>query len=174
MSEKEVAGSLESSQCVVFSLGDEWYGVDIFQVREIIRVPPVTKIPGAPYWAEGVINLRGGVIPVLDLRKRFGMPPGPEDADRRIVVVELGDQTIGIVVDGVSEVLEIEAGAIEPPSPFVVPSGSGAVWGIAKVSDRLIILLDLDAVLSGEEKERLKAMADAGSSQANGEGAGAQ
>jgi len=115
MSEKEVAGSLESSQCVVFSLGDEWYGVDIFQVREIIRVPPVTKIPGAPYWAEGVINLRGGVIPVLDLRKRFGMPPGPEDADRRIVVVELGDQTIGIVVDGVSEVLEIEAGAIEPP-----------------------------------------------------------
>ena len=77
-------------------------------------------------------------------------------------MVELGDQTIGIVVDGVSEVLEIEAGAIEPPSPFVVPSGSGAVWGIAKVSDRLIILLDLDAVLSGEEKERLKAMADCG------------
>src|SRR5690606_41953429 len=112
MSEKEVAGSLESSQCVVFSLGDEWYGVDIFQVREIIRVPPVTKIPGAPYWAEGVLNLRGGVIPVLDLRERFGMPPGPEDADRRSVVVELGDPAIGIAGAAVGEARASEGGRL--------------------------------------------------------------
>lgn len=165
MSDMDVVRSFGSRQCVIFSLGEEHYGVDIFQVREIIRVPPVTKIPGAPEWAEGVINLRGGVIPVLDLRKRFGMPPAPKDADRRIVVVELGEQNIGIVVDGVSEVLEIESGAIEPPSPFVVPAGASAVWGIAKVKERLIILLDLDAVLSGEEKARLMALADAEGSQ---------
>lgn len=160
MSEKEVAGSLESSQCVVFSLGDEWYGVDIFQVREIIRVPPVTKIPGAPYWAEGVINLRGGVIPVIDLRKRFGMEKGEESAERRIVVSELGNQTVGMVVDGVSEVLEVDEAEIDPPSEYVMTVDSQYITGIVK-REKLIILLDLEKVLEVSRRDD-KAVAEVG------------
>lgn len=162
MADADVANTLGSRQCVVFSLDNEHYGVDIFQVREIIRVPPVTQIPGAPEYVQGVINLRGGVIPIIDLRKRFGMEAGADDGDRRIVVVELGEQTVGMVVDGVSEVLGIDAALIEPPSPFIASAHSQAIEGIAKLREKLIILLDLEALLSGQEKERLKQLAGGG------------
>lgn len=164
MSDMDVVRSFGSRQCVIFSLGEEHYGVDIFQVREIIRVPQITQIPRAPGYVRGVINLRGGVIPVIDLAQRFGMEPGVSEDDRRIVVVELGEQLVGMVVDGVSEVLEIDGAHIEPPSPFITSaqSQSQAITGIAKVGDRLIILVDLEALLSGQERERLMELADAG------------
>ncbi|MBO2522088.1 MAG: chemotaxis protein CheW [Clostridia bacterium] len=146
-------------QCVIFWLGKEHYGVDIFQVREIIRIPEIVKVPGAPEFVEGVINLRGGVIPVLDLRKRFGMGEAEDAEGRCIVVVELGEQTLGVIVDGVSEVLEIDDAAIEPPSPFVTPMQTGAISGIAKVDERLIILLDLERAFSGKEREQLSTLA---------------
>lgn len=161
MADKDVAEARGSRQCVVFSIGNEHYGIDIFQVREIIRVPAVTHVPGAPDDVQGVINLRGGVIPILDLRKRFGLgDAGVREQDRRIVVVEFDEQTLGIVVDGVSEVLEIDAGAIEPPSPYVMSAHSHAIAGIAKLGERLIILLELEALFTGHEKERLKQLAD--------------
>ena len=105
-----------------------------------------------------MINLRGGVIPILDLRKRFGMgDAGVRDQERRIVVVEFDEQTVGMVVDGVSEVLEIDTGAIEPPSPSSCRLRSHAIAGIAKLREKLIILLELEALLSGHEKETPKA-----------------
>lgn len=150
----------EPRQLVVFELADETYGVDIYQVREIIRVPNVTKIPRTPDFVEGVINLRGGVIPVLDLRQRFGLPPRDVSNDARIVIVELGDQRVGMRVDRVSEVLRAEAGQIEPPSPYIAGADTRFVTGIARLGDALVILLDLNLILLQEEMERIGEVAD--------------
>ena len=139
-------------QLVVFSLGKESYGVDIYRVREIIRVPVITRVPRAPEYVEGVINLRGGVIPVIDLRKRFGMEKGQESADRRIVVAELANQTVGMIVDGVSEVLEVDESEIDPPSEYVITVESEYITGIVK-REKLIILLDLERVLEARRRE---------------------
>ncbi|MBO8142023.1 MAG: chemotaxis protein CheW [Firmicutes bacterium] len=143
-------------QLVVFRLAGELYGVDIQQVREIIRVPEVTRVPRTPDFVEGVINLRGSVIPVLDLRKRFRLPAGEADRERRIVVVEMGEQTLGVIVDAVSEVLRLDQDRIEPPSPYIVNVDSQYITGIARLEDRLIILLDLNKVLSAGEREELE------------------
>lgn len=145
------AASVETSvgrrQLVVFSLADEAYGVDIYKVREIIRVPAITRVPRAPEYVEGVINLRGGVIPVLDLRKRFGLEKGEETDDRRIVVAELGNQTVGVIVDGVSEVLEVDVADIDLPSEYVATVDTQYITGIVKTEDKLIILLELEKIL---------------------------
>lgn len=143
----------EHRQLVVFSVADETYGIDIHRVREIIRVPEITRVPRTPDFVEGVVNLRGSVIPVLDLRKRFGFPASEGDSNQRIVVIEMGDQTVGIIVDSVSEVLQIDVAEIEPPSPYVISVDSQYIAGIAKFNDKLIILLDVNRVLSTEEKE---------------------
>lgn len=147
-------------QLVVFELADETYGVDIYQVREIIRVPEVTRIPRTPDFVEGVINLRGGVIPVLDLRQRFGLPPRDASNDARIVIVELGDQRVGMRVDRVSEVLRAEGGQIEPPSPYIAGSDTRFVTGIARLGDALVILLDLNLILLKEEIEQISDVAE--------------
>ncbi|MBO2522076.1 MAG: chemotaxis protein CheW [Clostridia bacterium] len=136
------------------------YGVDIYRVREIIRVPAITRVPRAPEYVEGVINLRGGVIPVIDLRKRFGMEKGEESAERRIVVSELGNQTVGMVVDGVSEVLEVDEAEIDPPSEYVMTVDSQYITGIVK-REKLIILLDLEKVLEVSRRDD-KAVAEVG------------
>ncbi len=143
-------------QLVIFELAKEVYGVDISRVQEIIRMTAITRLPRAPEFVEGVINLRGKVIPVVDLKKRFGL----EEADRtkasRIVVVDVGDHTIGMVVDAVSEVLRVPTDAVEPPSPVVTTVESDYIRGIAKLEGRLIILLDLDKVLSWDEMRKLR------------------
>lgn len=154
--EEARAATSEQRQLVVFRLAGELYGVDIHQVREIIRVPEITRVPRTPDFVEGVINLRGSVIPVLDLRKRFQLPPGGADADRRIVVVEMGDQTIGVIVDAVSEVLRLEGDRIEPPSPYIVSVDTQYITGIARLEDRLVILLDLNRVLHARERDELE------------------
>ncbi len=148
-------GSVKEEQLVVFTLADESYAVDIATVQEILRMQHITKVPRAPEFVEGVSNLRGRVIPVVDLRKRFGLPVTEHGNATRIVVVEINGQTIGIIVDGVSEVLRIQSDAIEPPSPVVTTIDSEYLRGIAKVDDRLIILLSLDKVLSVKEMSKL-------------------
>jgi purine-binding chemotaxis protein CheW len=154
----------KEEQLVVFTLADESYGVDIATVHEIIRMQHITKVPRAPEYVEGVTNLRGRVIPVVDLRHRFGLAITEHSAGTRIVVVEIGDQTIGMVVDGVSEVLRITAECIEPPSPVVSTIDSDYIRGIAKLENRLVILLSLDKVLSKEDKKLVGALeAEAGS-----------
>lgn len=143
-------------QLVVFDLAGEHYGVDIAAVEGIIKMQAITAVPHAPAFVEGVTNLRGKVLPVIDLRKRFGLAQGQATKDSRIVVVEMAGQTVGMVVDGVSEVLRISTEAIEPPSPIVTTVDSAFIRGIAKVGERLVILLDLGKVLTVEESASLQ------------------
>jgi len=149
----------DERQLVVFQLGAELYGVEISRVHEIIRLQSVTKVPRAPSFVEGVINLRGKVIPVVDLRRRFGLPTSDHTRASRIVVVEIGDQVVGIIVDGVSEVLRVNTTTVEAPSPVVAGIDSEYLHGIAKLSDRLVILLDLDRILARDERRALEATA---------------
>jgi purine-binding chemotaxis protein CheW len=149
----------DEQQLVVFQLGGELYGVDIARVHEIIRMQTVTRVPRAPSFVDGVINLRGKVIPVVDLRRRLGLPSAEHTRASRIVVVEIGDQVVGIVVDGVSEVLRVSSSVIEPPGPVVAGVDSEYVQGIAKLPERLVIMLDLDCVLAREERRALDAVA---------------
>ena len=159
MTDNEPAAAESEEHLVVFELANEAYGVDIGRVQEIIRMTSITRLPRAPEFVEGVINLRGKVIPVVDLKKRFGLRDDEKSRPSRIVVVDLGQQTLGMVVDGVSEVLRVAKGAIEPPSPAVTTIESRYIRGIAKLEGRLIILLDLDKVLTWEERRKLKEVA---------------
>ena len=146
----------DERQLVVFQLGSELYGVEISRVHEIIRLQEVTRVPHSPPFVEGVINLRGKVISVINLRRRFGLPDADDTRAGRIVVVDINDQVVGMVVDGVSEVLRINTATIEPPSPAVAGIDSEYLQGIAKLPERLVILLDLDRVLTREERRALE------------------
>ena len=155
----DLAANGEEQQLVVFQLGAELYGVEIARVHEIIRLQTVTRVPHAPAFVEGVINLRGKVIPVVDLRRRFGLALADHTRASRIVVVEIGDQVVGIVVDGVSEVLRVNNATIEPPSPVVAGIDSDYLHGIAKLPEQLVILLNLDRVLARDERRALEVAA---------------
>ena len=137
-------------QMVLFKLGSETYGLDIATVHEIIRMQPITKVPKSPYYVEGVINLRGKTIPVIDMGKRFGMEKVERDKSNRIMVVNLQDTTMGIVVDSVTEVLSIPTDSIESVSDVVTTANSDYLAGIAKLTDKLVILLELNKLLSGD------------------------
>lgn len=153
----EPMSTSEEQQLVVFQLDAELYGVQISRVHEIIRLQSITRVPRAPAFVEGVINLRGKVIPVVDLRRRFGLPAAEHTRASRIVVVEIGDQVVGIIVDGVSKVLRVNPSIVEPPSPVVAGIDSEYLHGIAKLPERLVILLDLDRVLARDERRALEA-----------------
>ncbi|MCE5324243.1 chemotaxis protein CheW [bacterium] len=142
-------------QLVVFDLAHEFYGVDIGAVNTIIRMQEITRIPRTPEFVEGVINLRGSIVPVIDLRKRFGLPVGDATKSSRIVVVEAADQMIGMVVDAVAETLRLSADMIEPPSPVVVNVDSAYVRGVGKQENRLVILIDLEKVLTEKDLDTL-------------------
>lgn len=146
----------EVVQVVSFRLGGEEYGVDISQVQEIIRMVEVTKVPRAPHFMEGVINLRGQLIPIIDLRTRFGMSRIPPTKSTRIVVTEIGNKRVGIVVDAVSEVLNIPIENVEDAPEMVAGVGTEYIQGVGKLGERLIIMLDLTMVISTEEKQQLE------------------
>ena len=147
--------SQAEEQLVVFDLASEAYGVDIGAVREIIRMQEITKVPRSPEFVEGIINLRGNVIPVIDLRKRFSLIGAERDKENRILVVDIGGKDIGVIVDAVTEVLRIASDSVEPPSAVITTFDSTYLLGIAKLEDRLIILLDLQSVLSEDHQEAL-------------------
>ncbi|MBF0482879.1 MAG: purine-binding chemotaxis protein CheW [Desulfovibrionaceae bacterium] len=142
-------------QLVTFNISQEEFGVDILKVQEIIRTMEITKVPRAPQFVEGVINLRGKVIPIVDLRGRFGMDPRNHDSQTRIIVVELNAMIVGFVVDAVSEVLRIPADTVVPPPSIVAGIDSEYISGIGKLEDRLLILIDLEKLLSAEEHEAI-------------------
>lgn len=146
------AGQTEK-QLVVFDLATELYGVDIGVVREIIRMQELTTVPESAAYVEGVINLRGKVTPVIDLRKRLSLPVSEQDSDTRIVVVDVHDHDIGVIVDAVAEVLRISSDSIEPTTSIITTSDSPYILGIAKLEDRLIILLDLEEALSETRRD---------------------
>ncbi|MGE5431129.1 MAG: chemotaxis protein CheW [Syntrophomonadaceae bacterium] len=143
-------------QLVGFNLGKECYGVDIKRIKEINRMTEITRVPRAPGFIEGVINLRGSVIPVINLRKKVKMPPREYDKDTRIIIVELAGKTIGFIVDAVKEVLRIPESLLVPPPTLAVGKNADYITSVAKVEDELVILLDPDKVLSREETEKLE------------------
>jgi purine-binding chemotaxis protein CheW len=148
-------------QLVSFVVDEEEFGVNILKVQEIIRPMAITRVPNAPSFVEGVINLRGRIIPVVDLRKRFGFPPLAHDDSTRIVVVELHDKVIGFMTDAVKEVIRIEQNVMEPPPDLAVGIDAHYIQNVAKLDDRLLIMLDLDAVISQEESEALDPLKEA-------------
>lgn len=149
-------GARRERQIVAFSLGTETYGVDIASVREIIPMQKIVSVPRAPVFVEGIINLRGRVIPVLDLRKHFGFEQKKGDPNQRIVLVEAGTGSIGVIVDAVSSVLRIPEDSVEPPATVIVGPEVEYIQGIAKVDDGLIVLLDLTKIISEAERRTLK------------------
>jgi len=155
MSEKLKKKDVELLQLVTFSIGGEEFGVDILKVQEIIRMLDITRVPKAPDFVEGVINLRGKVIPIIDLRKRFGLASKGHDKNTRIIVIDINDMIVGYIVDSVSEVLRIPADTVEPPPPVVAGLDSEYISGVGKLDDRLLIFLDLDRLLSQEERDVL-------------------
>ena len=138
-------------QLVSFNIGTEEFGVDILKVQEINRMVEITKVPQAPHYVEGVINLRGKVIPIVDLRKRFDLEIKEYDKNTRIVVVDIGGNIMGMIVDAVSEVLRLPASTIEPPPEIVTGINSDYIKGVAKLDDRLLIFLDLSKVIDVSE-----------------------
>jgi purine-binding chemotaxis protein CheW len=149
----------ELLQLVSFNIGDEEFGVDILKVQEINRMVEVTRVPNAPEYVDGVINLRGKVIPIIDLRRRFGMPRKEKDKNTRIIVVELTGKVLGFVVDAVSEVLRIPNSVTEPPPSIIAGIKAEYITAIGKLENRLLILLDLERVLSVDEHEEVRKVA---------------
>jgi purine-binding chemotaxis protein CheW len=145
-----------AAHLVVFKLTDEHYGIDIQRVQSIIPMPTITVVPGVPRFIEGIINLRGALVPVVDLRARFDLTAAAETQKRVIVIVEIDGQQVGIIVDKVIEVRKVLDEAIEPPSPFLASVDTAYLRGIAKVEERMIILLDLDRVFAPHEQQALR------------------
>lgn len=147
--------SLELLQLVSFTIANEEFGVDILKVQEINRMFQITKVPNSPSYVDGVINLRGRVIPVIDLRTKLNLPRKPHDKDTRIIVVDLDGKTMGFIVDKVKEVLRIPNSIIEPPPDMVAGLNAEYITAVGKLEDRLLILLDLEKIISIQEKEEL-------------------
>lgn len=142
----------EVLQLVSFSVGQEEFGVDILKVQEINRMVEITRVPNASEFVSGVINLRGKVIPVIDLRRRFGIGKKDNDKNTRIIVVELTGRVLGFVVDAVNAVLRIPKSVTEPPPPMVAGIGSEYITAVGKLEDRLLILIDLEKVLLVDQR----------------------
>ena len=145
-------GPARERQLVVFCLSSDDYGVDIGSVREIIRLQNITRVPKTPHFVVGLTNIRGRVVPVADLRKRFGLPAVQNLKNNRIVIVDIEGQDIGVIVDAVTEVLRVPSDCVEPPSSIITTVDSEYITGIAKLPSRLIVLLDLVKVLSAKER----------------------
>ncbi|AYO30488.1 chemotaxis protein CheW [Biomaibacter acetigenes] len=145
-------------QFVEFKLGEEEYGVDILQVKTIERMMPVTRVPKAPSFVEGVINLRGEIVPVIDLKKRFDLPPGQITDNTRIIIVTLEDITVGMIVDSATEVIQLPQEAIEPAPTITNGIDSNFLDGVGKLDGKLLILLNLSKVLKPQEITQLSEM----------------
>jgi purine-binding chemotaxis protein CheW len=145
-------------QLVVFELAGESYGIDIAAVESIIKMQTITQLPQAPFYVKGVTNLRGNVLPVIDLRLRFGLEAVESSRQTRIIIVTMGRIKVGVVVDGVSEVLRVQDDVIGGLPPMVSTVNSAFLKGIVRLEDRLIILLELAKVLAVDEQEHLQAI----------------
>jgi len=146
-------------QVVGFRIGRETFGLPISIVREIVRVPEITSVPNAPDYIEGVINLRGRIIPIVDLRKRFGEKSFEANKKNRIVVVELESRAIGLIVNSASEVLRIPPSEIEEPHNVFKEGELNYITGVGKLNGRLVILLDLNKILQRGELNHLEELA---------------
>ena len=144
------AAAEATEHLATFFLAGEEYGVEVRQVQEIRRVTEITSVPRAPEFIRGVINLRGRILPVLDLRRRLALGEVAMDRAARIVVVRIKERLLGLLVDGASQVLKVKVSQIEPPPEEVLQQGGDYIRGVAKLDDRLIILVDLERLLAHE------------------------
>ncbi|OQX81665.1 MAG: chemotaxis protein CheW [Candidatus Omnitrophica bacterium 4484_70.1] len=162
MSEEKV-NNIEEIQLVIFKIGKEEFGVNIHQVKEIVRLTSITPIPRAPKFIEGVVNLRGQVLAVMDLAKRLELPSQPRSEKTRIIIVEVENNTVGMIVDEVTEVLRLPMDKIEK-TPQIIESDieQKYIKGVGKLDNRLLILIDLANVLSLEEKEEIRKIEEKG------------
>jgi purine-binding chemotaxis protein CheW len=142
-------------QLVVACITGEEYGIPIMQVQEIIKYPEVTHIPNMPDFVDGVINLRGKIVPIIDLHKRFALGIRAKTEDTRIVVSSLSGQAVGLVVDAVSEVIRVAKDSIEPIPPAISRVGTEYLDGVCKTDNRLVILLNLEMILTDLEKNSI-------------------
>ena len=145
--------TLDLEQMVTFNLGNEEYGVNILQVQEINRMVEITEVPQTDFYVEGIINLRGKVIPIIDLRKKFGMESSTHDEKTRIVVVDVSSETVGLIVDGVSEVLRVHTSSLEETPKLIAGKhhnnlSAEYIKSIVKLDERLLIYLDLESIVS--------------------------
>lgn len=147
----------ETKPFVIFRLGDEEFGMDVMNIKEIAKITTITRVPHSHEFIEGLINLRGSLVTVINLRKRFIFEPGKIDVDSRIIIAEIEDKPVGILVDAATEVLRIPVSDIEATPEMVTTEISKEyLKGVGKVGDRLIILLDLKQVLTRKEIEEIK------------------
>ena len=157
--EKKEISDIEG-KFLTFVLGEEIYGIEILKAREIIGLMDITTVPQTPDYMKGVINLRGKVIPVIDLRKKFSMQEGVHTQETCVIVVEVNGSSIGLIVDSVSEVSDITGEEIENAPSYGQGIDTSFIMGLGKVKDKIIILLDIDAVLSTEELEMVEELAE--------------
>jgi len=146
------------SQIVSFRLANEEYGVDIMRVQEIILLGQITKMPEVPDFICGLINLRGHVIPIVDLRKRFNLANDEENEHTRIIVVNVEGKTIGVVVDAVNEVLRINVDQVEPPPSSIAGIDHTYIRGLVKFEEKLLILLNIENILSVEDQSKISGL----------------
>ncbi|HTJ00931.1 MAG TPA: chemotaxis protein CheW [Dongiaceae bacterium] len=145
----------QTAQYITFKLGDELFAINVAQVREVLELSQITRVPTAPDYMRGVVNVRGKAIPVVDLRLKFGLPPVPDTANSRIVVMDLeldGEATVvGGIADSVHEVIELEAGQISPPPRIAMRWRTELIHGMGRRGDDFIIILNIDRVFLTEE-----------------------
>src|SRR5579872_6637948 len=137
----------EIRQFLTFTIGQEEYGIDVLKVQEIKGLSATTRLPNSPAYVTGVLNLRGTIVPIVDLRRKFNMESIEYDKFSAIVIVHVEGKTMGVVADRVLDVRDIPVSAIQPPSSFASPGDAAILQGIARVEDRIVILLDIDAVM---------------------------
>lgn len=147
-------------QIVGLRVGGETFGIPISQVREIVRIPQITAVPNAPEIVEGVMNLRGRIVPIVDLRKRFRERDIQPNKKNRVVIVEIEGRLIGLTVNAASEVLKIPPSQVEAPQSFFPDGAADYISGIAKLNDRLVILIDLQRILQPGELRRVHGAAE--------------
>jgi purine-binding chemotaxis protein CheW len=146
------AGSDPVTEWVTFRLDAEKYGIDVMRVREVLRNTEIAPVPGAPDFVLGIINLRGNVVTVIDTRKRFGMPPKAIDEASRIVILEAGDEVVGMMVDSVAEVVDLRASSIETAPNVGNDESAKFIQGVSNRDDGLLILVDLNKLLTDREE----------------------
>ncbi|WP_305043902.1 chemotaxis protein CheW [Geoalkalibacter sp.] len=145
-------GARREAQLACFRLGSEFYALDIMKIREIIKPQKLTPVPRAPSFVEGVINLRGAVIPVVDMRRRFGLPVDPHQQKSRIIICSLSEKIIGLMVDEVTEVRNFTREEVQPPPHFMQSAATDFMIGVCRVRGELLIILDVEKILTSDEK----------------------
>lgn len=151
---------VSSTNLVTFRLGNGEYAIDIMQAKEIIKMEKITLIPNAPDFVEGVINLRGNIIPIIDLKKRFNLEEAQGDKNTGIIIVKIDDVDMGIIIDAISKVVSIPNEDIQPPPPVLSGIGQKYIKGVGKLENKLLVVLDLAKLFSGEDDDEETSLKD--------------